>query len=168
MSDPLAEFAPIRKILVDGVEQPFVVDVEFDGDNFDVEVVEEVLYVSAKLATNDNAGALTAADFTSLQDLIAGKGAQVHHVTDDVELVPNAINTLTGSIADVTLPAASTWRGQSIVVKKRGIAGAVTVTAAGADEIDGDPTLDIEGDWTVQSFTASTVGAIVDAYPGRT
>ncbi len=78
-------------------------------------------------------------------------------------LVADTINLLTSTTSAATLPAASTWSGFTITVKKVNIAGDIVVSRTGADTIDGATTYTITGAYGTASFASD--GTDIYAFP---
>lgn len=96
----------------------------------------------------------------------SGQGAPAVVHAANGTLVPNALNILTGAVTAMTLPAASTWAGQCVMVKKRNVAADVVVSRSDADTIDGATSYTVAGAYATASFVAdASAAAVIDAFP---
>jgi hypothetical protein len=115
MPNPLDSYLPVRKILIDGVEQPYRRDINLVGAQ--VEDDAENLAVKVKFGVrvaSFNSGDTLRADYLCLLD-------------DNEDPTPSFV-----------LPAPNTWQGQRILAKRLDQpAGSATITVEGGALIDG-------------------------------
>jgi hypothetical protein len=67
-------------------------------------------------------------------------------------LVAGYVNVLSGTVAAANFPATASWQNKVLFVKKNNIAGAVTLTRAGADLVDGATTFSLAGAYGAARF----------------
>lgn len=176
--NPLDGMLPIRRILLSGDVQPFVVDIDFDGDTFAIEIVDGVLRVVGLPATSLAAEGFYASTPEPIgtaavgDSVLAAPGNHSHALgpseqvihTVNGPLVANKVNILTGACSAMTVPAASTWAGGRLIVKKRALATVVTLTRSGSDLINNGTTWTMTPAEGYVAMRADISLAVIDAF----